>query len=223
MATFSVFRHGGLAIAPRSLAPNALAGEAVHTCPVTGLAGTSSATPCESTAASATVLESAGSGSSTSSGTSPGLVWLATSPARLVKDGQGPLSGSCPDDGRREAAAPAAASAGLSTPASRFGSATAFASLSVRSGRLGALAASWLPEAGGCWRSDHGVNTDSFRLIGRESAGQAPDGLAPARLAGSGVEEELAGRSGSPVSSGGNDPDGLSERLGESAFAASPP
>src|SRR5262245_28986572 len=139
------------------------------------------------------------------------------SPVPLVNDGHGPLSGSCADPDGREPRFAASPDAGRlvrpSTPASRVAPAGPFAASSVRSGLLGAFAGSWLPDCGP-WRADHGVNTESERLIGRASAGHAPDGLA--------AMGERAGASGRPGSSEGNVPDGLRDR-GGSGCATSPP
>jgi hypothetical protein len=139
------------------------------------------------------------------------------SPVRLVNDGQGPLSGSCAGPEGREPRFAGSPDAGrlvkLSTPASRPAPAGLFALSSASSRWLGAVAVSRLSDPG-AWRADHGVNTESVRLIGRESAGHAPDGLAAVGT--------LAGTLGRPASSEGNVPDGLSER-GGSACELSPP
>ena len=144
---------------------------------------------------------------------------MAASSVFLVNDGHGPLSGSWVEAERRE---PGAAVSSL-----------------ARSGWPAALVESSLSDAGPR-RADHGVNTDSDRLIGWASAGHAPVGLAPVPVADSPEPDGLlavtvgpdegrwadegtrAGGSGWAESSDGKVPDGLSER-GESPWVSSPP
>ena len=138
---------------------------------------------------------------------------VAASSVFLVNDGHGPLSGSWVEAERRE---PGAAVPSL-----------------ARSGWSAALVESSLSEAG-ARRADHGVNTDSDRLIGWASAGHAPVGLAPVPAADSPEPDGLlavtveadegtgAGGSGWAESSDGKVPEGLSER-GESLWVSSPP
>jgi hypothetical protein len=144
---------------------------------------------------------------------------VAASSVFLVNDGHCPLSASWVEAERRE---PGAAVPSL-----------------ARSGWPAALVESSLSDAG-ARRADHGVNTDSDKLIGWASAGHAPVGLAPVPVAGSPDPDGLlavtvgpdegrradegtrAGGSGWAESSDGKVPDGLSER-GESPGVSSPP